>query len=147
MPAGTQAMFATAQDAEQAFYRALAQADLDGLMRVWAADEEVVCVHPGGLRVVGHLAVRESWQDILAHGSLLIETSRLIEQTTVVSATHCVIEQISAHGPDGVQHAYCYATNVFHKGSSGWRLVLHHASAAPQSAGAMDLHDQPGTLH
>jgi ketosteroid isomerase-like protein len=140
-------MFASAADAEQAFYRALAHGDLEGLMQVWATDEEVVCVHPGGLRVIGHLAVRESWQAILAHGPLTIETSKLTEQTTVVSATHCLIEQISAQSPGGTQFAYCYATNVFHKTASGWRLVLHHASAAPQSAGAFDLHDKPGTLH
>lgn len=140
-------MFTTARDAEQAFYRALARGDIDGLMQVWAADEELVCVHPGGLRLIGHLAVRESWETILKHGGLHIDISKVVELNTMVSATHCVIEQVRAEGPNGVEYAYCYATNVFHKGPSGWRMVMHHASAAPERAGAFDLHDSPGTLH
>ena len=32
---------------------ALERSDLDAMMEVWADDEEVVCVHPGGPRVVG----------------------------------------------------------------------------------------------
>lgn len=141
-------MYATAHEAEQAFYAALARGDSDALMQVWASDdEEIICVHPGGLRLIGHLAVRESWQSILSHGGLHIEIAKVVELTTMVSATHCVIEQIQAQGPNGTEYAYCYATNVFHKGPSGWKLVLHHASAAPQQASAIDLHDKPGTLH
>jgi len=58
--------FATAEEAELAFYDALERADLTRLMQVWADNEEIVCVHPGGLRVVGLHAVKESWQEILA---------------------------------------------------------------------------------
>jgi ketosteroid isomerase-like protein len=140
-------MFATPTEAEQAFYQALARGDIEGLMQVWAGDEEIVCVHPGGLRLIGHLAVRESWQSILQHGGLHIQTSKVVELATMMGATHSVIEQIRAMGPKGTEYAYCYATNVFHKGPSGWRLVMHHASAAPERAGAFDLHDAPGTLH
>ncbi|MCD8494253.1 MAG: nuclear transport factor 2 family protein [Burkholderiaceae bacterium] len=140
-------MFATPNEAEQAFYQALARGDVEGLMQVWAGDEEILCVHPGGLRLIGHLAVRESWEAILKHGGLHIETSKVVELSTMVSATHSVIEQIRAMGPNGTEHAYCYATNVFHKGPAGWRIVMHHASAAPERASAFDLHDMPGTLH
>lgn len=141
-------MFATPHEAEQAFYLALARGDLQGLMQVWASDdEEIVCVHPGGLRLIGHLAVRESWEDILRHGGLNIQISKVVELSTMVVSTHSLIEQIQASGPAGIEYAYCYATNVFHKGATGWRLVMHHASAAPERASAFDLHDKPGTLH
>lgn len=140
-------MFASPSEAEQAFYLALARGDIEGLMQVWAGDEEIVCVHPGGLRLIGHLAVRESWEAILRHGGLHIETSKVVELATMVCATHSVIEQIQALGAKGTEYAYCYATNVFHKGRSGWRMVMHHASAAPERAGVFDLHDAPGTLH
>ena len=68
-------IFATAEEAELAFYDALERADLTRLMQVWADDEEIVCVHPGGLRVVGLHAVKESWQEILANGGLAIRPS------------------------------------------------------------------------
>ena len=60
-------MFATTEEAELAFYDALERADINRLMQVWSDEEEIVCVHPGGLRVVGHHAVQESWQEI-PHG-------------------------------------------------------------------------------
>ena len=44
-------IFPTAQDAETAFYEALERCDLEGMMAVWAEDEEIVCVHPAGGRV------------------------------------------------------------------------------------------------
>ena len=37
-------IFPTAQDAENAFYEALERCDLDGMMAVWAEDEEILCV-------------------------------------------------------------------------------------------------------
>src|SRR3546814_5373050 len=69
-------MFATPEEAEQAFYEALEQADTARLMQIWADDEEIVCIHPGGLRAVGHTAVQESWQQTLAAGPLHIRPLR-----------------------------------------------------------------------
>ena len=50
--------FSTAQDCEAAFYEALEACDLEAMMEVWAEDEEVVCVHPGGPRLAGLQQVR-----------------------------------------------------------------------------------------
>jgi ketosteroid isomerase-like protein len=144
-------MFSTPDEAEQAFYDALARADIDGLMRVWASDEEeIICVHPGSLRWVGHRAVRQSWEAILKQGPLHIETSRCVRLQLMMVATHTLVEQIRIETPEQrgrFEYAYCYATNVFHKGPTGWRMIMHHASAAPERVGAADMHDKPGTLH
>ncbi|NBU89623.1 MAG: DUF4440 domain-containing protein, partial [Betaproteobacteria bacterium] len=48
------------EDIEQQFYEALQQGDIERLMAVWADDDEIVCVHPGGPRVIGHAAIRAS---------------------------------------------------------------------------------------
>ena len=61
-------IFPTAQDAENAFYEALERCDLEGMMAVWAEDEEIVCVHPAGQRLSGQEQVRESWARIFAAG-------------------------------------------------------------------------------
>ncbi|WP_287809273.1 SAM-dependent methyltransferase, partial [Pseudomonas sp.] len=37
--------------------KALNRADVDALMALWADDEEIVCVHPNGLRLIGHRPV------------------------------------------------------------------------------------------
>ena len=44
-------IFPAAQDAENAFYEALERCDLDGMMAVWAEDEDIVCIHPTGARL------------------------------------------------------------------------------------------------
>jgi hypothetical protein len=51
------------------------------------------------------------------------------------------------HFQTGTEEAHCYATNVYHKGPTGWRMVMHHASAAPEQTGLLDSHDTPGLLH
>ncbi len=140
-------IFATAEEAELAFYDALERADLPRLMQVWADDEEIVCVHPGGLRIVGLHAVKESWQEILANGGLAIRPSAPTVLHSMMGAVHSLVEQITVHGTDSTEVAHCYATNIYHKGPTGWRLVMHHASAAPAQVDAFDLHDSPGLLH
>ncbi len=52
-------IFPTPQDAEAAFYEALERADLELMMAVWAEDEEILCVHPGGARLTGQDQVRD----------------------------------------------------------------------------------------
>ncbi|MEY3739814.1 MAG: hypothetical protein RLZZ192_490 [Pseudomonadota bacterium] len=140
-------IFATPEEAELAFYDALERADLPRLMQVWAEDEEIICVHPGGLRIVGLHAVKESWQEILANGGLRIRPSLTVALHSMMGAVHSLIEQITVKSADSTEIAHCYATNVYHKGPTGWKLVMHHASAAPVEAGILDLHDKPGLLH
>ncbi len=140
-------MFATSEEAELAFYDALERADMERLMQVWADDEEVICVHPGGLRVVGHHAVQESWQEIMANGAIHIRPSNSVVLHSMMSAMHSLIEQVSVQGPESSEIVHCYATNIYHKGPTGWRMIMHHASAAPSQAGMLDLHDVPGMLH
>ena len=47
------ASHATPEDLEQAFYDALNNGDADLLIQAWAEDEEVLCVHPTGVRLTG----------------------------------------------------------------------------------------------
>lgn len=140
-------MFATPEEAELAFYDALEQADLVRLMQVWSDDEEIICVHPGGFRMVGLHAVKESWQEILAQGALHIRPAKLVTTQSMMSTVHSLIEQITVRSQTGTEVAHCYATNVYHKGPTGWRMVMHHASAAPEQTGLLDSHDAPGLLH
>jgi ketosteroid isomerase-like protein len=140
-------MFATPQETEDAFYEALEHADLTRLMQVWADDEEIVCIHPGGLRIVGQKAVEESWQAILAAGPLHVRPMRPVVMQSMGGAVHILVEHVgSSTGAHG-SYVSCYATNVYHKGPTGWRMVMHHASAAPAEAGLLDLHDVPDMLH
>ena len=117
----------SAKEVEAAFYDALNRADVEALMALWADDDEIVCIHPGGPRLIGHAAIRESWASILEHSNLHIVPIQLHECHNLMSSVHTVIE-----GTTGAlgEPAHLVATNVYMKTPRGWRIVLHHASVA-----------------
>ena len=138
-------MFATPDEAEHAFYEALEQADCVRLMQVWADDEEIVCIHPGGLRIVSPSAVHESWQQVLANGPLHIRPLRPLVMQSMMRGACWWNRWRCARAK--AQFANCYATNIYHKGAH--RLAHGHAPclARPTEAGVLDLHDVPDMLH
>ena len=126
-------IFPTAQDAENAFYEALERADLEAMMSVWAEDEEIVCVHPGGPRLIGQDEVRESWRRMLAGGAgPRVQVSLQAQSSGVMFAVHSVLESFAVEGE--AQPAPVVATNVYLRTPAGWRMLAHHASPAPQRA-------------
>ena len=142
----------TPDDAEEIFYDAIARADLDALMNVWADDEEIVCIHPTGQCLTGPLAIRESWQGILANNPhLTVRIRRNVCWAGVLLAVHNVVETLFL-GNEPTPHGPMLSTNVFQRGANGWRLLSRHASAAAEStaadAGDSEPHQGgPRTLH
>jgi len=118
----------TPDDTETAFYEALRQADIDRLMACWADEDEIVCVHPGGPRLIGHAAVRAAFEAMFAHGGVLALPERVRRLDTGHCSVHSVVERVAVLGDDGEQVAWVAATNVYVKTVHGWRMVVHHAS-------------------
>ena len=140
------ALFTTPQDAEAAFYDAFEKSDLDAMMGVWADDDDIVCVHPGGPRLTGAEQVREAWRQIFAGDQTL--RFRLRQQQTINGMTlvvHTVYEQITSAGEARARQPVI-ATNVYMRTENGWRMVVHHASPAPATPEA-DGKRAPTTLH
>jgi ketosteroid isomerase-like protein len=128
-------IFPTPQDAEAAFYEALERADLEAMMSVWAEDEEIVCIHPGGPRLIGYASIREAWRRMFDGGARL--QVRLSQPTIVqgpLATATTVMEHISVRDDESVRPPLV-ATNVYVRGALGWRMVLHHASPTPPDAG------------
>jgi hypothetical protein len=50
---------------------------LAALMALWADEEEIACVHPGGGRVVGAAAIRASFEGIFANGGIPVQTEQV----------------------------------------------------------------------
>ena len=139
-------LFSSASAVEEAFYSALAHADLGGVMALWSDEEEVVCIHPGGPRLVGWLQVRQSYEQLLAHGPLDVRIRDVQVFESVTLSVHSLIEEIPIEGPRGPERIEVLATNVYVKGSAGWQLLMHHA--APAHEGRRPAHDLPaGKLH
>jgi len=131
----------SAAEVEAAFYDALNRGDIDTLMTLWADDEEIVCVHPGGARLIGHAAIQASWEALFEQGGLQIQPSQLHETHNLMSSVHTVVEGVTASAGEP---AHLLATNVYIKTPRGWRIVLHHVSVAP---GGAPTDERPQILH
>jgi ketosteroid isomerase-like protein len=140
------ASIGNADDIEASFYEALQSGDIDKLMACWADEDEIVCVHPGGARVLGAAAIRASFDGMFTNGALRVFAEKVRKVDTLSSAVHSVLQRIEVLTDEGPRHAYVIATNVYHKTAQGWRLVAHHAS--PGTAREMqETTDTPPVLH
>ena len=118
----------TADEVESAFYEALHRADIEQLMACWADEDDIFCVHPGGPRLVGAVAIRASFESLLQGGALHATPERVRRIDGLGAAVHNVLERIEVQTAEGLQRAWVVATNVYVKTAQGWRMVAHHAS-------------------
>ena len=136
----------SADDIEAAFYDALQNGDIDKLMACWADEDDIVCVHPGGPRVVGAAAIRAAFDAMFSNGSIRAWPEQVRKVESLGSAVHNVVERIEVMTPEGPREAWVIATNVYHKTAQGWRMVAHHASPGTQRE-QNDSADTPQVLH
>ncbi|MGH9323908.1 MAG: YybH family protein [Vicinamibacteria bacterium] len=148
------------RDANERFYRALNDLDLDAMDRLWSHGSLVRCVHPGWELIVGWNAVRASWEGIFrntrAHAVEAADVSvHIVGELGWVSC----IERITLVPRSGAMAggggtSLAVATNLFQKareqGEGGeprpeWRMILHHASLLPVSVPG--LLDSPEMVH
>ncbi len=125
-------MFKDPQSAEDQYYDAFDEHDLDKIMQVWANTDEVVCLLPMLPAIKGRASIRKAFEPLLRAGSQFeIQITHLHWIETETIAIHLVQETIkSAGAPDqGV-----YATNVYQKNADGnWFMTLHQTSPVPMA--------------
>jgi len=140
-------IYTTAEDAEEAYYEAIGRGDLDALMNAWADDEEIICIHPTGQRLVGPIAIRDSWRTIFANNPrLTVHITHSVRWKSAMLTVHSVIETLYI-GEEPTAHGPMLSTNVYQRGASGWRLLSHHSSAASDAVEATSAQDARRTLH
>ena len=135
-----------ADDVEAAFYDALQHGDIDKLMACWADEDDIVCIHPGGPRVVGAMAIRATFEAMFSNGSIRAWPERTRKTHAAAAAVHNVLERVEVLGPDGPAQAWVIATNVYFKTTQGWRMVAHHASPGTSSE-IQEVSGSPQVLH
>ena len=143
-------LFASAEDAEDAFYEAIGRGDLEALMSVWADDDEIVCVHPTGERLCGPAAIGESWREIFANNpDITVRVTSRIVWRGVMLDVHSVVEMLYVGSTIPAQDPM-QSTNVYQRGPNGWRLLARHTSAVSRENSAA-AHEEPRstqhTLH
>jgi len=135
-----------ADDVEAAFYDALQRGDIERLMACWADEDDIVCIHPGGPRVVGAAAIRATFEAMFSNGSIRAWPERARKTQAVASAVHNVLERVEVLAAGATRNAWVIATNVYHKTAQGWRMVAHHASPGTETD-IQEVSGGPQVLH
>jgi len=123
--------FESPDEAELAYYKAFRNLNLEAMRQVWLDGHEVYCIHPGGGMLSGFQQVVGSWARIFDGAQAPEITISILSRLKGDGiAIHLVEEQI---GKDD-SAAVVLATNVYRKGTRGWRMVSHHGGLAPLEA-------------
>ena len=124
---------------ETAFYQAFRAADIQSMMALWASAPDILCVHPGAAALIGYQAVQQGWAHIFAGGPIQIAATLLHRLEHEQVAWHGIEERLT--NPSSGRVTTVFASHLYVKTEAGWRLHLHHASAAPPAiSGATRLH-------
>lgn len=125
--------FGTPQDAEDAYYDALEDGDLDALLDVWADSDEICCLLPMQPLVQGRSAVRELFARTFARTQgIALSVKHLGWINAGETAVH-LLEESPQQQPAGAPPPLSvYGTNIYRRGADGWRLIVHqNAPVAP----------------
>ncbi|MDB5744450.1 MAG: hypothetical protein JWR68_2765 [Polaromonas sp.] len=133
-------------ETEAAFYDALQNGDLEKLMGCWSDEDEIVCVHPGGARLVGPAAIRAAFDTMFANGTIRAKPLKVRKLQSLTASVHSVLEGIEVLTEEGLRQAYIVATNVYYLTAQGWRMVAHHASPGTLRE-LQEVSEAPVVLH
>ena len=143
----TAALNGAPDDVEAAFYDSLKSGNLEKMMSVWADEDEIVCIHPGGPRLRGAGAIRTAFETLFAEGGTVnVSIAEVHRADGLGTAVHHVLERVEVMTEQGPVHAFILSTNVYLKTAQGWRMFLHHASPGTQNE-IHTLSDGPKIFH
>ena len=120
--------------ANEAFYRAFADRDIEAMDAVWAVEAKVTCIHPGWGLLEGRDQVMQSWLAILSNPQA--------PNITCVGAQAFVLGEAA--------YVVCFekfddtvliATNSFVREGRRWRMVHHQGG--PTSEDLPDEEEAP----
>lgn len=124
------------REANEQFYQALEQANLELMSAVWLHADWVKCVHPGWDLIVGWDQVRKSWQQIF-EGNTGMRVAATDVQITIEGdfALVSCYEMLAVfldneRAPVSVRTT---ATNLFQRAGGDWKMIHHHASQVPDA--------------
>jgi ketosteroid isomerase-like protein len=130
--------FDTPQDAEDAYYDALEEGDLEKLLTVWDDASDIGCLLPMHPLAQGRPAVRETFSRLFGRGrGIALSVKHLSWIETGDVAIHLVEEAPQSQAPGGSPPMAVYGTNIYRRGTDGWRLIIHQNAPTPPPAGRM----------
>lgn len=115
--------------ANEAFYRAFQQRDLEAMSAVWSHGIGSLCVHPGRQALRGWEEIRSSWAAIFRNTSQLRIDIEVIQTEMSGDLAYVVLtEGVLQEAGGRRSKALSLSTNIFENMAQRWYLVHHHGS-------------------
>jgi ketosteroid isomerase-like protein len=115
--------------ANQDFYRAFEQQDLDAMATIWSKGTDCLCIHPGRPALRGWEQIRMAWEQIFQNTEMFrISTSIITAQVSGNLGYIVLVEQISQVIQGREVTIQSMGTNIFENMAGNWYLVHHHGS-------------------
>ncbi len=128
----------------ESFYSAFESLDIKQMESVWAKDVDIQCGHPGWRILRGWNPVMESWRRIFENTpTIRFMLTDLFIEVRGELAWVTLYENLNSSLEGQNVAATILTTNIFRKGSDGWRMVHHHGSSVAQPPSG----DDPTTVH
>jgi ketosteroid isomerase-like protein len=125
-------IYNTPQEAEDAFYDALEEGDLNQLLSVWSEADDICCLLPMYPMIQGRQDVTDVFTELFSQGhGVALAIAHLSWIQTDDVAIHQVEETIQNPPPDTPPPPPFYGTNIYRKDSTGWRLIVHQNAPTP----------------
>lgn len=124
-------MFSTPTNAENHFYDAFSNCDLEKMMSVWLDSNEISCIHPGGSALVGMSQITLSWQQIFSPRSKRVFDLKTINQISADEFCLRLVQENIYLEEKNLAAPTIYATNIYRKIDFSWFMISHHASVSP----------------
>ena len=122
----------TPQEAEDAYYDALEEGELDRLLAIWADSDDICCLLPMYPMLHGRRGVEDAYRQLLNGGrGVELSIAHLGWIETDNFAIHQVEETVANPGGESPPPPPLYGTNIFRKESDGWRLIVHQNAPTP----------------
>jgi len=113
--------------ANEIFYDAFSERDIQQMRSLWRNSDDILCIHPGWGALRGYNDVLESWTLILGAPAKtkIIPINPIATIAGAVGSVVC-LEQI--------ENNYLIATNLFLFEDKSWLMIHHHAgpTSAPE---------------
>ena len=120
--------------ANEVFYRAFRDMDMEAMEAVWSKAEDIAVIHPGWARLAGRDAVMDSWRNMFLNNGVPPYIQIVNPQAFVNPGAAFVLCYEDLGG------TYLIATNIFVPEDGEWRLVHHQSgpTQAPVPAGRLN---------
>lgn len=126
MPTAAPRGFRDADECQAAFYAAMRDGDSEAMRYAWLATAQAVCIHPGGLPLIGFEAVMKSWRSIFGGGrgiQVQYEPRSRVAIDRIVIHTGLEVIRTGENTTVAVT-----VTNIFELTAEGWKMRLHHGA-------------------